>query len=430
MRSTQRKILLTTAFIALGTFSRPASAQFWERLTSPTTTVNITHSPRVVLKGVTKISVLEFTGNARCGPELTIRLTEVLGRSNKFELIDRASIDAVLREQGFQSSGAVSPTAAVKLGALLGPAAVITGRVVRCTTESSGLLNAGSYQDQKTKQTVTTYVRRITAHVTGSVALIDLTTGKQYAGDLIDVSDTLMNSAQNADPEAPSVDAVLSRVYATITSDVSRMVLPWREQVTLVVHDDKKCDLKTAAAQIKNGDLGGAADGLRAAIGRSCDDAKDTGVLSKAHYNLAIALVYTGHPEEGLDQLRTSSQLRRSDITNEAIAATQKIIALNAQRERKERDAVAAGEVSAASAAAAAAAAAATAAAVEAARLTNKDIIDMVKAKLGDAIIGAKIKSSPCKYDTSTSSLIALKQAGASDSIILAVSDAAANRCK
>jgi hypothetical protein len=59
--------------------------------------------------------------------------------------------------------------------------------------------------------------------------------------------------------------------------------------------------------------------------------------------------------------------------------------------------------------------------------LTNADIIRLVSAKLGDGIILATIEASPRRaFDLGVDSLIALKQAGASDSVIAAMQKAAA----
>jgi S1-C subfamily serine protease len=55
--------------------------------------------------------------------------------------------------------------------------------------------------------------------------------------------------------------------------------------------------------------------------------------------------------------------------------------------------------------------------------LTNKDILDMVKAKLSDAVIVDEIRKSPCKFSTAPDDLIALKQAGVSDAVIAAMTD-------
>lgn len=62
-----------------------------------------------------------------------------------------------------------------------------------------------------------------------------------------------------------------------------------------------------------------------------------------------------------------------------------------------------------------------------AAVLTNDDVVKMVQAKLGDAVVSAKIKSSACKFDTSTDALIKLKQAGVSDAVLAAMAEGGAS---
>lgn len=60
------------------------------------------------------------------------------------------------------------------------------------------------------------------------------------------------------------------------------------------------------------------------------------------------------------------------------------------------------------------------------AALTNGDVIKMVQTKLPDGAIVAKIKSSSCKFDTSLDALIKLKQAGISDAVMQAMTEAGA----
>lgn len=56
--------------------------------------------------------------------------------------------------------------------------------------------------------------------------------------------------------------------------------------------------------------------------------------------------------------------------------------------------------------------------------LTNADIIKMAQAKLGDAVITSEIKHSKCDFDTSPNALIKLKQAGVSDRVLEAMTEA------
>src|SRR5215470_6136515 len=58
--------------------------------------------------------------------------------------------------------------------------------------------------------------------------------------------------------------------------------------------------------------------------------------------------------------------------------------------------------------------------------LTNQSLISMKKAGLSDSIIISKIKSSQTKFDASTQGLIGLKNAGLSDQVIEAVVNAGA----
>jgi len=50
--------------------------------------------------------------------------------------------------------------------------------------------------------------------------------------------------------------------------------------------------------------------------------------------------------------------------------------------------------------------------------LNNDDVLRLVGAKLPDAVIVSKIKTSRCDFDTSTNAVIQLKTAGVGDSVI------------
>jgi hypothetical protein len=62
--------------------------------------------------------------------------------------------------------------------------------------------------------------------------------------------------------------------------------------------------------------------------------------------------------------------------------------------------------------------------------MTNDDVIKMVQAKLPDAVVVAKIKSSTCKFDTSADTLIKLKQVGVSDAVLQAMAESGTGSAK
>lgn len=405
-------LLLTTQIAS----SRPVNAQIFDRMTNPKIQLVITHPPEVVLKGVSRIAVLEFTGNRVCAPQLTVLLGQVLQNSQKFELIDRSNINAILNEQGFQQSGAVSSQTAARISQIVGPAAFYTGRVVNCSNERFPTVAGTTTKDNK-GNTHTTYSRKLTGHVTASVSIVDLTTSRIQSSQLIDIVDSLVNSKENGEPEAPSMDVLNSRLYGWVVDRMTRLVMPWSETVGVVVYDDRECGLRGISGMIKNGDLNTAVADLRANIANNCNATGDRKLLAKANHNLGIALAYSGHPDDGLAALQLSQSLNKSGITNEAIRDVSEVIHQNQLQRQKDAMAQELGMPAKGSL-------------PEVAAMTNKDVIDMVKAKLSDAIILTKIRSSPCRYDSSTPALIALSQAGVSEQVILAVTDAAGTRCR
>jgi hypothetical protein len=60
------------------------------------------------------------------------------------------------------------------------------------------------------------------------------------------------------------------------------------------------------------------------------------------------------------------------------------------------------------------------------AKLTNQDVVDLIKAGIGPAVVVAKIKGSASGFDTSPAALQELKAAGVPDEVILAMVQAAA----
>lgn len=99
------------------------------------------------------------------------------------------------------------------------------------------------------------------------------------------------------------------------------------------------------------------------------------------------------------------------------MTATRKLIQSRAEQQSRDLAAADADKARARQAGAAADSA-------RAATLSNKDVVEMVQAKLADQIIISKIRTTGCRFDTSPSALIQVKKSGASDAVLLAVTQA------
>lgn len=420
--------LALAGMILLGSFS-PANAQLWDRLTNPTMDVPVTHPPQIVITGAKKVAVQEFAGDG--GAELSDRFVQALMENGEFEVIDRNNLKTILREQGLQTNGAFSTDVALRLGQLSGCGAVFTGRITRASVEPSPLLDAGQVTQyingQKTVQTK--YIRKVTARITASIQLVDLTTGRTHTGKMVEATKVLQNEAIGGAPEPPSSEEALSGAYQEAISQMTRMIMPWTEIVQLVVYDNKQASLKQSADMIKVGDFAGAAQMMQSVIDTGLEG-KETKYLPKVYYNYGIALMYSGNPQDAIPALQKSLQLRSTSIATEAIATAKKMIALQKEEERKENNAV---NLNGSQPAAQTQGNYAPAPAQSqtppppppAPKLTNADVIAMSKAGLGDQIIIAKIRKNPGGLDGSTDGMIALKKGGVSDAVIMVIGEIA-----
>ena len=81
-----------------------------------------------------KVAVLDFRGDGIKPDEalaLTDRFRADLVRSERFTILERSQMDAILKEQGFQQSGATcsNDECAVKMGQMLGVDKLVTGSI-------------------------------------------------------------------------------------------------------------------------------------------------------------------------------------------------------------------------------------------------------------------------------------------------------------
>jgi curli biogenesis system outer membrane secretion channel CsgG len=407
-------VAVAGACAVIATSAVPVGAQLWEKLTNPKFTVPISHPPQVVFKAGTKIALRALEGP--CANEIGDNLQQAVFQTRRFEVIERSQLESVLREQNFQASGSVAPETAAKIGALLGPSAMVMGRVNRCTVQ----LADPTYQNFTTTRngqriTYRRYYRKATGYLTANIRIVDLSTGKLVASEQFEQQAARQTEADGDLPEPPDENLVRTDLYERLTADFMKLIAPWTEHVELTVYDDKKWNLKQSAEQIKRSDFEGAVATVRASIGQLEPAETDTKLIAHAYYNLGIGLLYSGQPAEALTALRKSDTLKGSDIAKSAIAVAQKSLALAERRARLEAQAIDLGP------------APAPAAPAEEV-LTNTDVIQMTKGKLGEPVILAKIGATKCKFDTSTKGLLELKAAGVSDTVIQAMTAAAARK--
>ena len=398
-------------FVVIG-FIPTTKAQFFDEMSNPKISVQIVHPPGLGLK-IKKIAFNTATGN--CADQI---IDAIIGDfvNNNIEVIDRANLKTILAEHDFNFSGYVDQTTAVKIGQIIGPSALITVKVLRCETKVQddlySLENKHDYNTNRDYQ-VKALIARTSVFLKVSIQTTDLTTGRIFAARVLDYTPVRENKSYEGKPEPPNEFEVQEIAFNSLTSDVSRMFLTWTSSSDLYFFDDKEGNLKAAYLALygKSND-----QALEISI-KNLENCKNTPrikekTLAHAYYNLGMSYFITGDYDKAITNLRQAQSIKSGAIVTDAIANCQSAKASAvAMQKVDEKEAI---EINKAKS--------------ELAKtikdevdntLKNADIIELTNKKLPKNLIIQKIKTSKCKFDTSTDALVLLTNAGINEDVIL-----------
>ena len=184
-----------------------AQAQFLSRLANPTIDVTIEHPPDLNIQADT---IVFGQADGLCANEIAQALVDEFLDAG-LDVVDRDHLDGILAEHDLAARGLSDPSTMVAVGELIGPSALVSVREARCASKqetSEG--KRTKYEDrqvtekddegnEKTKSvrvpvSVTTRIARTSVDLRVSVRVVDLTTGRVFAGRSFAASPTLANS--------------------------------------------------------------------------------------------------------------------------------------------------------------------------------------------------------------------------------------------
>jgi len=126
-------LLVITSCASAPSNSAPASPKKRELtdLTANDIKIAISRQHQTVIEAMTERSRVAVLDIASSDHELGVFATEeiimFLVKSKKFRVVDRDSIETILKEQNFQYSGVVNDATAVSIGKFIGASVIITG---------------------------------------------------------------------------------------------------------------------------------------------------------------------------------------------------------------------------------------------------------------------------------------------------------------
>jgi len=388
------------------------TAQVFDSWSNPQINVDLSHPPGLGLK-IDKVAFNTATGD--CADQIIDALISDFV-NNGVEVIDRNNLEDILSEHDFNLSGYVDRNSAVSIGKIIGPSALLSVKVLRCKTEIKDNLYIDKKKyNGKTKSyyVVRTYIARTTVHLKVSIQTTDLTTGRIFSARILEYSPSFDNKSYEGWPEAPSEFEVQETAFKYLTSDVHKMFFSWTEKTALYFFDNKKGGLKEAFKALKTGDIAQAFEISQKNLEycKNSDDIKDK-ILAHAYYNLGMMYFIQNDYDKAIENFQETQKLRSGKIVTNALSKCKKAKTL--AEEMQKVDDNAALEIENINKQAQLAEQA-----KNANTLTNTDIISLTEKKLPTSLIIQKIKTSTCKFNTSTEALIELTNAGISEKVIL-----------
>lgn len=316
----------------------PAQGQFWSELANPKVEVTLVHPPGMGLK----VERLAFAPTRdSLSRELVDALTAELVQSRLVEVVDRAHVDALLREQELGASGYVEPETIARLGKLLGPSVLVVVHVNRSDLSRNQATKEERSTDPKTKQELVRHKRTSITSLdfSATVQVVDLSTGRVFGAQRLEAAPSLVNTSYEGFPPYPRDADVRRLAFESAKEKVLRMLLPWSEVRRLTFFDDDVFGMGKAHERLRAGDTRGALelalDGLEAS---RRDKSQKPKYYPRAHYNVGIIRFIQGQYEEALPALRAALDMQPdASIFQTALKECQEAIALHEALRQSER---------------------------------------------------------------------------------------------
>jgi hypothetical protein len=331
MEDSMRRAAVTTVLVGLSFTATQVAAQFWDKMTNPKISVTIRHPPGLGMQ-VSKVAFGEVKGDA--AQQFTDALTEQFVRAN-VEVVERQKLDSILAEHNFSLSGYVDSASAAEMGKILGPSVLLFVSIPRLHAEQKPL-----HSDWKDNKGFVhrTHISRTQVFARGSVRAVDLATGRIFAAKTLTAQPSRENKVEDqCCAEFPPEDEVVDAALNDLVGQAQRLFLPWQEQTDLYFFDDKDCNLKTAHAFMKAGNVD-------AALQQSLTNVEACKALPKvkdknlfhANYNVGMGYFASGQFDKALEYLNAAQLAKTADITTESIGECMRAKALATEMQRVE----------------------------------------------------------------------------------------------
>lgn len=293
------------------------------------TTIQVprTKPAEVNLGNVKKVAVASIDGDG--GQDFSDKLTQAIMESGKYEVLDRQHLAQISSEQNL----AVGEAGAAGLGKVLGAAALVVGRISKSAYEERVSANEGTCYAGGKSGPCTTYTRTGIHHLAVNLKVIDVGSGKILAtktitGDAGAKREEQVLAVKTSDPDAivrivpplDNTDAFKEDAVNQVVAQFMKLIAPYKIMVPVVLYEqDKNPAAKAGVAAAKAGNWSTAIAQFKTALSVA-EASPIPEVKAKAHYNLGVALGYSGSYDEGISEIENAVSIHPDEEFQPEIA--------------------------------------------------------------------------------------------------------------
>ena len=251
--------------------------------------VPITKPAEINLKGIKKIAVGDISGFM--GRDFADELTTALFNSGRYEVLDRQNLYSILKEQNLSWDGITDPEQSAQLGAVIGAAALVVGRVSEYPYNEEMTYSDGKNKDGSTYRI---YTRKGKAKLVINLKVVEVQTGKILATKQFSSSYEQEKWEKNQHPASIDTVGLYKACRGKIVEDFMKTIAPYEVYSHMKFYSDSKIpELEKGISMAKIGNWEGAKAHFQSAVDKNPDS-------WKAHFDLATAYKCTGDYEQAI----------------------------------------------------------------------------------------------------------------------------------
>ncbi len=284
---------------------------------NPKFDLNIEHPPAVALK-VTAIAIGKPEG--QCSDDLASRVEEDFVGAG-VTVIDRQRFEDILTEHKLQVGALFDQKTAARIGEMIGAQALIFLKTLDCHT-ASGQNTIGT-----DKKGTPSYQFVAQGNVSGSVRVVNLTTGQVMAAQRIEGSGQVQSLSGAPDPAVAMAEAQKNAAFM-----VHKLLLRWKETKHITFFNDSQCNLKLAAGMLKAQDVDGALKQSESNLADCREQPKvKPATMAHAYYNIGVLQFMKDDFDAALTNLGAAQKLDDSQTYIQVAADCKRAKALSVQ---------------------------------------------------------------------------------------------------